>query len=97
MRLLGALPKHHGLTVVADDLVNHPHGKHIVIAVVDCAKVVMDTDSDEYDSVIRVRRVEVIRSEADQSTAAALLQAAADARKNADALPFEDYVLEGEA
>ena len=93
-KLAGSLPKRNGLDAIADLLADRPHERHIVIAVIDCAKVVIDTDTDEASPVARIRRIEVIRGDAEaMSHAAALLQAAADRRKGYDPLPFDAYVI----
>lgn len=93
-KLAGALPKSNGLNAIADDLVRAPHGRHIVIAVIDCARIVTNTDTDESEPVARIRRIEVIRGDSEhESHAAALLQAAADRRKGIDPLPFDMYVI----
>lgn len=93
-KLASTLPNKHGLHVIADDLVRDPHGKHIVIAVIDCAKVVLDTDTDDAIPVARIRRIEVIRDEEAMSTAAALLQAASNGRQGLQPLPFDEDALQ---
>jgi hypothetical protein len=93
-KIKGSLPKHNGLDSIADDMVANPHGKHIVVAVIDCVQIVTDTDTDESIPVARIRRIEVIQGDqVHMEHAAALLQAAADRRRGVDPLPFDMYVI----
>lgn len=94
VRMTGKLPENNGLGSIADMLVREPHGKHIVIAVIDCARITIDTDTDEAVPVARIRRIEVIRGDdVQESHAAALLQSAADRRNGIQPLPFDMYVI----
>lgn len=93
-KLKGSLPKSNGLDAISDLMVADPHGRHLVIAVVDTAKVTIDTDTDERVPVARIRRIEVVQGdETHMSHAAALLQAAADRRNGQEPLPFDMYVI----
>lgn len=94
VKITSSLPKTNGLEAIAGRLVRDPHERHIVIAVIDCARIITDTDTDDSVPVARIRRIEVIRDDAThESHAAALLQAASDRRKGVEPLPFDMYVI----
>lgn len=91
VKLTGALPKTNGLDVIADELVAFPHHRHIVVAVVDCDRIITDTDTEESVPVARIRRIEVIRDhDTDETTAYELIRAANDRRNGVEALPLDE-------
>lgn len=60
-RLSSGLPKDadkNGLSWIASDLVNRPHHRHLMLAVVDCSKITTDTDTGEKEPTARVLRIE---------------------------------------
>ena len=88
--LSGNLPKGdgNGLTAIVDELIKDPRQMHIVIAIVDCAKVTQNTDTGETIPTARIRRIEVCKGE-DASLAENLMRRALDQRTGREALPYD--------
>jgi hypothetical protein len=89
-KLGGTLPKGEGdgLSAIAPDLVRDPHRLRVVMAIIDCKKVVTDHDSGDIIPVARIRRVEVVRGE-DLASAEQLMRRALEKRSGETVLPLE--------
>ena len=89
-KLASALPKGdgNGLTAIARDLIDDPHRKHVVIAVLDCSKITTSTDTGEVEATVRVRRIERILP-IDAPAAERLLRRALEARAGDTQLPID--------
>lgn len=77
-----------GLTAIVSELIREPRKCHIVIGIVDCAKITTKTDTGEIVPTARVRRVEVITT-ADRKVARQLMHRALDKRTGRETLPFD--------
>lgn len=89
-KLSPALPKGdgNGLDAIARELVDEPHGLHVVIAIVDCKTIVVDNDTNEHEPTARLRRVEVIRGD-DKEHAQRMMRRALEARTGQTVLPLD--------
>lgn len=89
-RLSSGLPKGdaNGLDAIARSLVDDPHERHVVVAVVDCSKITMNTDTDEAVATVRVRRIERVHPE-DRVEAERLVRRALEFRHGDTVLPIE--------
>jgi len=89
-KLRGTLPKGeaNGLDSIARDLVHHPDDPVVVIAVIDCHKIVTDVDTGEVEPTARILRIERLLS-SDLSDAERLLRRALGKRSGATTLPLD--------
>lgn len=89
-KLASALPKgdSNGLTGIARDLVDDPHRMHVVIAVLDCSRIITSTDTGEVEPTARVRRIERVL-DVDLGTAERLLRRALEKRAGDTQLPID--------
>ncbi len=89
-KLNARLPKGdaNGLDSLARKMLEEPHQVHVVIALVDCAKVTVDTDEGTSEPTTRIRRIEVI-TEADKGQAQVMLRRALEKRTGKTVLPFD--------
>lgn len=93
MRLSGKLPNpdkdilmRNGLADRAPDFVDHPRERRLAIVVLSTTAVVEDIDSGQFEPVIGIDRIELIRPE-DASTVEQCLLAALNARTHGMSLP----------
>jgi hypothetical protein len=89
------LPKgeENGLTAIARELIAEgtgqaPHRLHAVIAIVDCRRVSIDSDTGDENATVRVRRCEVVLS-GDMGEAEKLIRRALEFRTGQAVLPLE--------
>lgn len=90
--LSGKLPRSdaNGIAPIAAALVDDPTGHHVIIALVDCAKVTTDTDTGETLPTARIRAVEAfVGTTTDGQEAARLLRRAMDRRRHGGDDQFE--------
>lgn len=89
-KLAGSLPggDANGLGPILRVLVEAPHRRHIVIAVVDSKRTTVDNDSGEQVPTLRVRRIEVVRRD-DLDAAERLVRRALEERTGQTVLPLE--------
>lgn len=61
-KMSSALPRGdaNGLGVITRDLIDKPHRFHVMIAIIDCAKVISNNDTGEIIPTSRIRRAEVV-------------------------------------
>ena len=90
MNLSGRLPggDANGLDYIANALVPYPKMLHVVIAIVDCRKVTLDSDDGTKTPTVRIRRLEVVPSE-DRSPCERLLARAYERRTGQTTLPID--------
>jgi hypothetical protein len=86
----GTLPEGdgNGLTAIVSDLIHDPRHVHVVIGIVDCAKITTKPDTGEIVPTVRVRRIEVV-TDKDRRVARQLINRALDRRTGREALPFD--------
>lgn len=87
-KLSPTLAKAHGLGALDSDLISDPTGRHLVIALVDCSKLMTDTDSGVTEPTVRVLLIEAVTPE-DRRGAAASLRRSAEERHGGTTLPFD--------
>jgi len=96
-KLRGTLPKGeaNGLDSIARELVHDPDKKVVVVAVLDCYKIVTDVDTGEVEPTARIIRIERLLSE-DLPAAERLLRRALEKRSGSTTLPLdlEDEIRE---
>ena len=78
-----------GLTAISRELVENPHKVHVVLALVDCRKVVTDADTGDVQPTARIRRIEVVGGGQDNKVAQRMLRRALEERTGATVLPFD--------
>jgi len=81
-------PEKNGLSMIARALVDRPHHVHVVIALIDCKKTMLDHDSGSLEPTARIRRIEVVRPE-DHQAAEHVMRHALEERTGQDELPFD--------
>lgn len=88
--LSGALPKGdaNGLGPIVRDLIAEPHRYHVILGIVDCAKVTTNNDTGEIVPTARLRRVEVVLA-ADLGAAKRLMERALEKRTGRPMLPID--------
>jgi hypothetical protein len=86
----GSLPvgDGNGLAAIASDLVSNPAQMHVMIAVIDTAKITRKTDTGEQVATVRVRRIEAVLP-ADLASAERLMRRALEHRTGQTTLPLE--------
>ncbi|GAB2613730.1 hypothetical protein GCM10027067_26620 [Pseudactinotalea suaedae] len=90
-KLSSGLPKEadrNGLYALAAALLNNPHERHVVLAVVDCSKITTSTDTGEREATVRVLRIEAVAPQ-DVHEAERLVRRALEHRTRKDVLPIE--------
>jgi len=90
-RLSSGLPKdadQNGLFAIARELIEDPLRRHVVIAVVDCSKITVDTTTGAREATIRVRRIEQVNP-ADTIEAERLVRRALEYRMGDTVLPID--------
>ncbi len=90
VKLSGKLPggDGNGLARISGQLVKLPHKVQVLVALVDSCKTITDTDSGDTIPVVRIRRVEVVRTQ-DLKEAERLIRRALEARTGETVLPLE--------
>ena len=76
-----------GLESLARDLLDNPESVHVIIGLVDCAKITQDIDAGDLEPTARFRRIEVIRQ--DKPRMLLLLRRAMEERTGRTVLPFD--------
>lgn len=92
MKLGSTLPKGdgNGLTALIDaQLIKHPSDTVLVVALIDCKRIVTDVDSGWREATARIRHIEVVAGD-DRELAETLLNRVLKERTGMDELPFED-------
>lgn len=89
-KLSSTLPggDHNGLNVLAHALITDPHKTAIIVAVVDCKSITIDTDTGDKVATVRLRRIEPIDPE-DTETAQRLLARGLERRTGSAMLPMD--------
>lgn len=89
-KLASALPKgnSNGLDAIAQQLIDNPLDKHVVIGFIDCKRTTTDNDSGDVEPTARLRRVEVI-DPADLARAEQIMRRALERRMGGATLPIE--------
>jgi hypothetical protein len=89
-KLSSTLPggDNNGLNGLARALITDPHKTALIVAVVDCKSITIDTDTGDKVATVRIRRVEPIDPE-DTETAQRLLARGLERRTGAVMLPME--------
>lgn len=77
-----------GLAALAPELVRDPHQMHVAIIVLDCSRIVEDTDTGEQVPTVRIRRIEPIIGQ-DKNLAAQMLRRALEERTGQAVLPID--------
>lgn len=77
-----------GLDDLAAQLVREPNRKRVLLAVVDCSRIVEDADTGDREPVVRFRRVELL-TPTDAPQGEQLLRRALERRTGRTTLPFE--------
>jgi hypothetical protein len=88
--LSGALPKGdaNGLGPIVRTLIDEPHRYHVIMAIVDCAKVTTNNDTGEVMPTARIRRVEAVLGD-DLEKAQTLMRRALEKRTGRQVLPLD--------
>lgn len=89
-KLGGGLPKGqaNGIADLDAQLVSDPARPHVIIAVVDVAKITEDVDTGEREPTLRIRRLERVLP-GDAAAAEQLMRHAVDRRLGAEQLPID--------
>lgn len=89
-RLSSGLPKgdENGLTAIARQLIDDPLERHVVIAVVDCSKITVDTATGAREATVRVLRIEQVHPD-DRLEAERLVRRALEYRHGDEVLPID--------
>lgn len=90
-RLASALPKdpeQNGLYAIAHDLLGDPLRRRVVIAVVDCSRFTVDTETGAREPTVRVRRIEQVNPD-DMNEAERLVRRALEYRSGETVLPID--------
>ena len=77
-----------GLDDLSAKLVSDPQRKRVLIAVVDCSRVILDPDTGDREPVVRFRRVELLGAQ-DAAQGETLMRRAMERRSGRTTLPFE--------
>jgi hypothetical protein len=90
VKLMGALPggDNNGAAAIGADLIKEPHRMRPMIAIVDCRRVAIDSDSGERTATVRIRRIEALRPD-DLGAAEKLMRRALESRTGATVLPLD--------
>ena len=67
VKLASALPDDHGLTAVADRLINDPDELHIVVAIVKTKKLTTDVEDGDVVPTAHIKRIEVVGGDKDEA------------------------------
>lgn len=88
-KLASQLPKGdgNGLQALVSQFIEDPKAVHVVIAVVDCSKIVTDTTTGDVEPTVRIRRIEPVYG-LDRATAERMLLAALEERTGMVSLAF---------
>lgn len=86
-KLASRLPDNNGLHAIADRLVDRPQETHVVIGVVDCAKITRDLTKGDVEPTARIRSIEVL-APIDTDQGEKLIRRAYDRRNGATTLPI---------
>jgi hypothetical protein len=86
----GALPKGdaNGLGPAVRGLIDEPHRYHVVIGIIDCAKITTNNDTGEIIPTARIRRIEVVLP-GDLTVAEQLMRRALEKRAGRSVLPLD--------
>lgn len=87
-KLASALPDGNGLEAVRHKLINDPRGKHIAVAVLDCAKVTIDYKKGGKEPTAAIRTIEVVHPD-DLTLTQQILTRGRDRRLGATVLPLD--------
>jgi len=89
-QIFGSLPKDdgNGLGRSVSAFINDPTRKHVVMAVVDTAKVTTNVDTGDVEPTLRILRIEEVLPE-DANTAEQLIRRALEARTGDTTLPLD--------
>ena len=77
-----------GLAAIAAELIEDPGRLHVMIAVIDCAKVTTKTDTGDRLATVRVRRIERVLPD-DHGAAEVLMRRSLEQRTGHTVLPLE--------
>ncbi len=88
--LSGALPKGdaNGLGPIVRQLIDEPHRFHVILGIIDCAKITTNNDTGEIIPTARIRRVEVVLP-GDLPSAQRLMERALERRTGRPMLPID--------
>lgn len=88
-KLASVLPKGeaNGLAALDRELIDQPRKVQVVVALVDCRRVVTDLDSGDIEPTVRIRRIEWIQR--DKDVVAKILRRAMEERTGKTVLPFD--------
>lgn len=92
INLAGRLPRdeRNGTGVISAAMVNDPESKHVIIALVDCSRIISETDTGEIVPTARIRAIEGFSKDSpDGKQAYRLWQRAFESRTGQETLPFE--------
>jgi hypothetical protein len=86
----GALPKGdaNGLSPIIGPLIDKPHSYHVVLAILDCAKITTNNDTGEVIPTARIRRIEAVLP-GDLESARRLMDRALEKRTGRTMLPMD--------
>jgi hypothetical protein len=91
MKMSASLPDDdgNGLGVIAASLVEHPTRLHVIVALMDCRRITVETDTGRQEATARVRRIEVVLDDDDKAAIRRLLQRSFERRTGVTVLPLE--------
>lgn len=91
VRLGGKLPEgdKNGLVRITSLLIDDPHAAHVVVAVVDCKQLTVNTDDETQIPLVRIRAIEPLVSAEDIAAVSAALRRAFEQRTGKVELPFD--------
>lgn len=89
--MLSGLPKDpqkNGLDAIGRDLLDHPKQRRMVLALVDCSRIVEKVDTGEHEPTVRILRIEQVAPD-DQAEAERLVRRALEHRSGDTVLPID--------
>lgn len=90
-RLAPKLPKSgNGLEAISDQLVETPEQVHVVVALVDCSQITVNTDDETSEPTARILSIEPITDQGSEGIARRLLREAYARRTGTTTLPFDE-------
>lgn len=93
-RLIATLPKgqDNGLGIIDQDMVNDPEALHIIVALVDCKKLLTDIDTGDVEPYARIVKIEAIEDDDAAAQVKHLMRAAAARRLGAPERTLVDEI-----